>query len=120
MQLHLLPLLSTVSVLSYALPQIPQTLPAPSIDPSMTFQVSDFYAYTTSPDIADENWAAFLVFDADRTYGAVCSLRVFGQLYSADWTPCEMRQNVTAMAIAFQIGDGFNEVRVKKVWDSHG
>jgi hypothetical protein len=117
MHFHLLPLLSTLSALSYALPQ---TYSPPTVDPSMTFQVSDFYAYTTTPDIGDENWVAFLVYDADYTYGAVCNMRVYGQLYSVNWTPCEMRQNVTEMAIAFQIGEGFKEVRVKKGWYSSG
>jgi hypothetical protein len=117
MHLHLLPLLSTLSALSYALPQ---TYSPPTVDPSMTFQVSDLYAYTTTPDIDDENWVDFLVYDADYTYGAVCSLHVFGQLHSANWTLCEMQQNVTQMAISFQIGDGFKEITVNKGWDSHG
>lgn len=104
--------------LAHGLPQSPV---APSAAQAMIIQVSDFHAWTTEPGSTEDNWAAFLVYDDAYTYGAVCSINTNESLYSADaWYPCELRKNSTAMAVSFQISEGFGQVVMKKGWDSNG
>jgi hypothetical protein len=114
-------LFSVLCSLAHGLPKSLATPSGASTSPDMTIQVSEFHAWTTETDSMDDNWATFLAYDEEYTYGAICSIRSDTSLYSTDsWYPCEMQKNATEMAMSFQLLDGFSEVGIMKGWDSNG
>jgi hypothetical protein len=114
-------LFSALCSLAHGLPKNQATPAGASASPDMTIEVSDFHAWTTAADSLGDNWATFLAYDEEYTYGAICSIRSDKSLYLIDsWYPCEMRKNATEMAMAFQLLDGMSEVEIRKGWDSNG
>ncbi|KAH7406237.1 hypothetical protein DE146DRAFT_437056 [Phaeosphaeria sp. MPI-PUGE-AT-0046c] len=90
-------------------------------NPDMMLRTSDFQAYTSDATDGYANWIACLVSDDAHTMMATCSMASNETLYSdRTWHPCKVYASDPTIKLSFQIPAGFNEMKLKKSWESNG
>lgn len=93
-------------------------VPSSSVKPANPkLQVTTFQAYSHEVYTGYANFATFIAGDTKNSFGAVCSIAQAEPLFSdTNWTECDIRNGNPDVKLSFQIGPGFNQVRLKKGW----